>query len=111
LKALSFSKTYNLFRLDEVLAYVKECLLKVGIPEANITSQGKTAEITASNKNVSAKITLDEGTITDQSLRYLKGKPNVRLAVVASSRNEETLIKLVEEFKKCLLTRISRGGG
>ena len=111
LKTLSFSKTYNLFRLNEVLAYVKECLLRLGISKANVTSVGKAAEITFCNKDVSARITLDEGTIRDQSLRYLRGQPNLRLAVVASSENEETLNKMIEEFKKCLLTRVSRGGG
>lgn len=111
MRALSFSKTYNLFRIPEVLAFVKECLLKLGISRMNITSKDREATVYASRKGVSITITVSEGVIIDKSLRYLLGQPNVKIEVVARSQDDEDLADLVEEFKKCLLIGLSRGGG
>lgn len=111
MKTLSFSKTYNLFKLREVLGSVKECLLKLGISKMNTTSLNKSVIVYASRKNVSIVITVSEGTIVDNSLRYLRGQSNVKIEVAVSSQDDNNLTELIEEFKKCLLIRVSRGGG
>jgi len=111
LKTLSFSETYNLLNLHEVLASVKECLLKLRISKMNTAPLHKSVIVYASRKDVSFTIIVSGGTIVNKSLKYLQGQPNVKIEVAISFKDDNDLAGLIEEFKKCLLIRVSRGGG
>jgi len=111
LKTLSFSETYNLFKLHEVLASVKECLLELRVSKMNTAPLHKLVIVSASRKEVSITIIVSEGKIVDKSLKYLQGQPNVRTEVAFSSKDDNDLAELIEEFKKRLIIRLSRGGG
>jgi hypothetical protein len=111
LTSASFSEIYNLFRFQEMLAIIKECILKLGASKIDTFSLEKGAIIEVSRKDLSMKITLQEETIGKGGTALLRGQPRARIEIVASSDSNETLAKSIEEFKRCLFIRAARGGG
>jgi hypothetical protein len=111
LATTSFSETYNLFRFQEMLAIIKECILKLGASKIDTFPLEKGAILEASRKDVSMRITLQEETIGKEGTALLRGQPRVRIEIVAESDSNETLAKSIEEFKLCLFIRAARGGG
>lgn len=107
----SFSETYNLFRLDEMVAIVKECILKLGALETSDLSSGKVATLEVSGKEFIMKITLREEKIGKESSGFFQGQPRVKIESVASSDNEKNLAESIDKFRYCILIRAARGGG
>ncbi len=107
----SFSETYNLFGFQEMLAIIKECILKLGAPKIDTFSLEKGAILEISRKDVSMRITLREEKIGKEGIVPLRGQPKVRIEIAASSDNGEILANSIEEFKHCLFIRAARGGG
>jgi hypothetical protein len=107
----SFSETYNLFRLQDMLAMIKECILRLGASKIDTFPLEKGAILQVSRRDVSMKITLQEETIGKEGVALLRGQPMVRIEIVASSGSNEALAKSMEEFKRCLFIRAARGGG
>ncbi len=110
---LSFSKTYNLFKLHEILRFIKECLLSLEISVTNIHSLDKEVILNVARKDFSMKISLSEGVIGVEGLKIFQGQPKVKVEVVISSNDQKTVIKLIEKFKDCLFRKVavSKAGG
>jgi len=110
---LSFSKTYNLFKLHEILRFIKECLLSLEISRTNIHSLDKEVILNVVRKDFSMKISLSEGVLGVEGLKIFQGQPKVKVEVVVSSDDQKTVIKLVEKFKQCLFRKVavSKAGG
>jgi hypothetical protein len=111
LATLSFSALYNLFEVEEMLAIIKECVLKLGISEINTVPMEKGVTLEVLRKDISMRITLRKEKISKEGSGFFQGQPKVKIKAVASSDNEKNLAKSIDEFKYCILIRAARGGG
>lgn len=104
-------KTYNLFRLDQVIDIIRECLAQLELTEITTRSLNKSRILRATREGLSVEVTLIEGMIDKEMLGLFRGKPRVKADVIVSSGNSETLASFLEKFNDCLFKRIARGGG
>ena len=108
---LSFSETYNLFRLNEIRAIIEECLAKHGMPKIQPLTSEEGVVLEASGDKLSMRITLRQETIGSEGRGYFKGQPRVKIEFAASSHDENSLAESIDRFRYCILIRASRGGG
>jgi len=111
LATLSFSETYNLFKLDEIRAVIEECLAKHGMPKIKTLPSEEGVILEASGGKLSMRIKLRQETIGNEGRGYFKGQPRVKIEFTASSHDEKNLAESIDRFRYCVIIRTSRGGG
>jgi hypothetical protein len=111
LPTTTFSRTYNLSRLHDILAIVKECLARLEISEATMLSRNKCIVLEATREGLPIKITLREYVIGGEMLEIFRGEPKMKVDEVINSGNNGSVARLAQEFEDCSFNIVVRGRG
>jgi len=113
LATISFTETYNLYKLDKIQPIVEECLVKLGMPKIDSHISEQETVLESSSGGLSLRVTLRERTISREDSQYFRGQPKVLIEIIGSSNSDDSkkLQGLINDFRYCVLIRAARGGG